>query len=84
MQQHIQSIHKRLNSLNKVSKILIRIGFCCLFLLALAAAILAIVNMLQPVNHSKLPFLIQSLFTYGFYIWAELTVGALIFDYVFQ
>lgn len=84
VQQHIQLIHKKLNNLNKVSKTLIRIGFCCLILLASASAILAIVNMLEPVNYSRLPLLIQSLFTYGFYVWAELTVGALIFDYVFQ
>lgn len=84
MQQRIQLIHKKLNNLNIISKKLIQIGICCLILLASASAILASINMLEPVNHSKLPFLIQSLFTYGFYIWAELTVGALIFDYVFQ
>jgi hypothetical protein len=46
--------------------------------------VLAVINMLAPVLHSNMPLLIQSLFTYGFYIWALLTVGALILDYVFQ
>lgn len=84
MLQHIQLIHKKLSKLNKTSKSVMKIGLWCLIALTSASAILAVVNMLAPVNHSDLPLLIQSLFTYGFYVWAELTVGALILDYCFQ
>lgn len=84
MQQRIQFIHKKLNNMNKTSKIVMKIGLWCLLALTSASAILAVVNMLAPANHSNLPLLIQSFFTYGFYVWAELTVGALILDYVFQ
>ena len=61
-----------------------KIGLLFLIVLTSAAAILAVVNMLEPVSFSGKPLLIQSLFTYGFYVWAELTVGALILDLVFQ
>jgi len=84
MFQHIQRIHRKLNSLNKTSKLLMKIGLLFLIVLTSAAAILAVVNMLEPVSFSGKPLLIQSLFTYGFYVWAELTVGALILDLVFQ
>ncbi|NLM09780.1 MAG: hypothetical protein GX213_03170 [Clostridiaceae bacterium] len=84
MQQHIRLIRKKLNSLNKLSKRVMKIGLWCLLALTSASAVLAVVNMLAPVEFSNLPLLIQSLFTYGFYVWAELTVGALILDFVFQ
>lgn len=84
MQQHIQQIHKTLSNMNKISKRLMKIGLWCLLALTSASAILAVVNMLAPAGFSDLPLLIQSLFTYGFYVWAELTVGALILDFVFQ
>lgn len=84
MFQHIQRIHMKLNNLNKTSKLLMKIGLLCLYALTSAAAVLAVINMLKPVDFSGMPFLIQSLFTYGFYIWAELTAGALILDFVFQ
>lgn len=84
MQQHIQMIRKKLKNLNKISKGLMKTGFWCLLALTSASAILAVVNMLAPVSFSNLPLLVQSFFIYGFYVWAELTVGALILDFVFQ
>jgi len=84
MLQHIQLIRKKLKSLNKTSKGLMKTGLWCLIALTSASAILAVVNMLAPASFSDMPLLIQSLFIYGFYVWAELTVGALILDFVFQ
>jgi hypothetical protein len=84
MQQHIQLIRKRFSQLKKIPKSILKSGFFCLIALTSASAVLAVINMLAPVLHSNMPLLIQSLFTYGFYIWALLTVGALILDYVFQ
>ena len=84
MQQHIQTIQKRFNQLRKISKKIIKIGFICLFTLAGMAAVLAVWDMLAPRAYIEMPLLIQSLFTYGFYLWAELIIGALILDYVFQ
>jgi len=84
MLQQIQLIRKRLKKLNKTSKVLIKAGLWCLLALTSASAILAVYNMLAPAEFSNLPLLIQSLFTYGFLVWAELTVGAVILDIVFQ
>lgn len=84
MFQHIKKIHGKLSSLSKISKILMKTGIGCLLALTSAAAVLAVVNMLEPVGFSDTPLLIQSLFTYGFHVWAELTVGALILDSVFR
>jgi len=84
MLQQIQLIRKRLKKLNKTSKVLMKAGLWCLLALTSASAILAVYNMLAPAEFSNLPLLIQSLFTYGFLVWAELTVGAVILDIVFQ
>jgi len=84
LQQHIQLIQKRFSQLNKTPKSIIKIGFLCLVALTSASAILAVVDMLSPGLYYEMPLLIQSLFTYGFYLWAVLTVGALILDFVFQ
>lgn len=84
MQQRMQLIQKRFSQLKKTSKTIMKAGLWCLITLTSASAILAVVNMLAPALHSDMPLLIQSLFTYGFYLWAELTVGALILDYLFQ
>lgn len=82
--QHIQLIQKRFSQLKKTPKSIMKIGFWCLIALTSASAILAVVNMFAPGLYSEMPLLIQSLFTYGFYLWAELVVGALILDHVFQ
>ncbi len=84
MQQRIQLIQKSFSQMKKTPKTIIKAGFWCLIALTSASAILAVVNMLAPALHSDMPLLIQSLFIYGFYLWAELTVGALVLDYVFQ
>ncbi|AGC69074.1 hypothetical protein Cst_c21020 [Thermoclostridium stercorarium subsp. stercorarium DSM 8532] len=84
MFQHIQMIYKKLSSLNRISKSLLKIGLWSLITLTAASAVLAVINMLEPVSFSCKPLLIQSLFIYGFYLWAELTIGALILDSVFQ
>ncbi|NLY18248.1 MAG: hypothetical protein GX045_04710 [Clostridiaceae bacterium] len=84
MQQHIQTIQESFKKLKKMSKNLIKTGFFCLFILTGAAAVLAVLDMLNPGIYSEMPMLIKSLFTYGFYLWAELTVGALILDYIFK
>lgn len=84
MQQRMQLIRKKLSQLSKISKSIMKIGLWCLIALTSASAVLAVINMLAPEIYYELPLLIQSLFTYGFYLWAELTVGALILDYVFQ
>lgn len=84
MQQRIQLIRKSFSQMKKMPKTIIKVGFWCLIALTSASAVLAVVNMLAPALHSDMPLLIQSLFTYGFYLWAELTIGALVLDYVFQ
>jgi len=84
MQQRIQLIQKRFGQLKKTPKRILKAGFGCLIALSSASAVLAVKNMLAPEPFSELPLLIQSLFTYGFYLWAELTIGALILDYLFQ
>lgn len=84
MQQRLQLIKKRFNEINKISKKVIRAGFLCLIALTGAAAILAVIDMATPGANNSTPFIIQSLFTYGFYLWAEITIGALILDYVFK
>lgn len=84
MLQRIQVIQKRFSQLKKLPKSILKSGFWCLIALTSASAILAVVDMLAPALYSEMPLLIQSLFTYGFYLWAELTVGALVLDYVFQ
>lgn len=84
MQQHIQLIQKKFSQLKKTPKTILKAGFGCLIALSSASAVLAVINMLAPNPFSELPLLIQSLFTYGFYLWAELTIGALILDYLFQ
>ncbi len=84
MQQHIQTIQKKFSQIKKTPKKILRIGLYCLMALTGAAAILAVVDMLGPRLFSDMPMLIKSLFTYGFYLWAELTIGALILDYVFS
>jgi hypothetical protein len=84
MLQHIQLIRKRFSQLKKGPRNIMKAGFWCLIILTSASAILAVANMLAPKLDSEIPLLIQSLFTSGFYLWAELTVGALIIDYVFQ
>jgi len=84
MQQHIQTIQDSFRQLKKMSKKLIKTGFFCLIALTGAAAVLAVFDMVLPGAYSEMPLLIQSLFTYGFYLWAEFTVGALILDYIFK
>lgn len=84
MLQHIHVIKKRFSQLKKTPKSIMKISFWCLIAFTSASAVLAVVNMLAPELHSELPLLIQSLFTYGFYLWAVLMVGACILDYVFQ
>lgn len=84
MQQRMQLIQKSFSRMKKTPKTLLKIGFWCLLTLTSASAVLAVVNMLAPALHSDMPLLIQSLFIHGFYLWAELTVGALVLDYVFQ
>jgi len=84
MQQRIQVIQESFKQLKKISKKLIKTGFFCLIVLTGAAAVLAVYDMINPGAYSKMPLLIQSLFTYGFYLWAEFTVGALILDYIFK
>ena len=84
MQQRMQLIQKSFSRMKKTPKKVLKIGFWCLIAFTSASAILAVVNMLAPALHSDMPLLIQSLFIYGFYLWAELTEGALVVDYVFQ
>ncbi len=84
MQQRIQRIQKSFSQMNKTPKAILKIGFWCLLAFTSASAVLAVVNMLAPAFYGDMPLLIQSLFIYGFYLWAELTVGALVLGYVFQ
>jgi hypothetical protein len=84
MQQRMQLIRKSFSQMKKTPKTILKIGFWCLLAFTSASAVLAVVNMLAPALHSDMPLLIQSLFINGFYLWAELTVGALVLDYVFQ
>ena len=60
---------------------MLKYGIWCLFALTSASAVLAVIDMLHPGLNSQIPIIIQSLFTYGFYLWALLTVGALILDF---
>lgn len=82
--RHIHAIYKRFSQLNKIPKIMLKYGLRCLFALTSASAVLAVIDMLYPNLNDQIPITIQSLFTYGFYLWAVLTVGALILDYLFQ
>lgn len=84
MQQRLQTIQENFKQMKKISKRLIKTGFICLLVLTGAAAVLAVFDIQNPGAYSEMPLLIQSLFTYGFYLWAEFTVGALILDYIFK
>ncbi|HAA26235.1 MAG TPA: hypothetical protein DCE11_09020 [Ruminiclostridium sp.] len=84
MVQHFQTICKKFSQLNKTPKTMLKYGIWCLFALTSASAVLAVIDMLHPGLNSQIPIIIQSLFTYGFYLWALLTVGALILDFLFQ
>ncbi len=84
MQQHFQFIQKRFGQMKKTPKTILKFGLGCLFAFTSASAILAVLDMISPGLYNTMPLLIQSLFTYGFYLWAVLTVGALILDFVFQ
>jgi len=84
MVRHFQSICKKFGQLKKTPKTILKYGLRCLFALTSASAVLAVIDMLHPSLNDQIPVMIQSLFTYGFYLWAVLTVGALILDFVFQ
>ena len=82
--RHFQAFYKKFSQLNKTQKTMLKYGLRCLFALTSASAVLAVIDMLHPGLDSQIPIIIQSLFTYGFYLWAVLTVGALILDFLFQ
>lgn len=82
--RHFQVICKKFSQLKKTPKTILKYGLRCLFALTSVSAALAVIDMLYPNLNNEFPIMIQSLFTYGFYLWAVLTVGALILDFVFQ
>ncbi|HEY8499043.1 MAG TPA: hypothetical protein VIL89_00355 [Clostridia bacterium] len=82
--RHIQSICRKFSQLNKMTKTILKYGLWCLFALTSASAVLAVIDMMYSNLNDQIPVIIQSLFTYGFYLWAVLTVGALILDFLFQ